>query len=68
MRVTQFQYWCPTHGQEIIRISMADELGQEYYTVLTELDGRAGRDMREQAIEALASAIENGDEPGEVEI
>ena len=68
MRVLEFQSYSPIHDKEIVRLSMADTLGQEYYVILTETEGRVYRDMRERAIETLMDAIENCDPPGEVEV
>jgi hypothetical protein len=66
LRVIQFQSYSPLTDCEVIRLSMADERGQEYYAMLTETEGRAYREMRERAMAAILDAIDAEDAPGEV--
>lgn len=66
MRVAEFTTWSPTLGCEATRISTADSLGQEYFAILPRTEGRAWREARQQAVEALAEAMERGLTPGEV--
>lgn len=62
----QFRYWSPMHGSEVLRISMADERGREYWHVIPAENGRRLRERREAAVEAIMTAIEQKLEPGEV--
>ena len=48
------------------RVMVADAHGREYYCEIP--DGRGWRVQRESALEAIAEAIERGDEPGQVEV
>ena len=54
-------------GGEVARISMTDDRGGEFFVhISAETRGRAFRDEKDRAIEAIMTAIEAGLEPGEV--
>lgn len=62
----EFAYWSPTHGAEVTRFSLADDLGQEYFAFVPSTEGSTARRLRDKAADALEQAIERGLEPGEV--
>lgn len=66
MILSSFTYWSTSHGAEVVRLSAADELGQEFYTFLPSTMGTTGRALRRKAADALSQAIDLGLEPGEI--
>jgi hypothetical protein len=64
--ISAFSYWSTTHGAEVTRLSLADDLGQEYYAFIASTEGSVSRRLREKAASKLEEAIERGLEPGEV--
>jgi hypothetical protein len=57
--------WSPTFGGECARISMVDERGSEYFSLLPYSDDRAYRALRKRAIEVLSEAIDSDMGAGE---
>ena len=64
--ISEFSYWSTTHGAEVTRLSMADDLGQEYFSFIPSIEGETARRLREKATSKLEQAIERGMSPGEV--
>jgi hypothetical protein len=64
--LSSFSYWSTTHGAEVTRFSMADDLGQEFYAFVPSTEGATARRLRDKAADALEQAIERGLEPGEI--
>lgn len=66
MILSEHAYWSTTHGADVVRLSAADEHGQEYYAFVPAAMGTTGRRLREKASGALQQAIDAGLEPGEI--
>ena len=64
--ITSFSYWSTTHGAEVTRLSMADDVGQEYFAFIPSTEGAAARRLREKAASKLEEAIDHGLPPGEI--
>lgn len=64
--VREMSYWSPILGCDVVRVSMANERGEEYYAVLPRLEGAAWRDRKREACEVLHQAIEDELRPGEI--
>ncbi len=63
----QFRFYSPTLDAEAVRLSMANEAGQEYYMIVAASEaGRRWRERRDEALAAIDDAIGRQDEPGEV--
>ncbi len=63
----QFRFYSPTLDAEAVRLSMADEAGQEYYMIVAASEaGKRWRERRDEALAALDDAISRRHEPGEV--
>ena len=63
----RLDYWSPTLGCEVSRISMVDKNGDEYFVTIPRESGRQFREAKDKALDALEEAI--GDDtrgPGEV--
>lgn len=66
MTYQEFVSYSPFHDAEMARISMCDSLGQEYWMMIPVQSGKAYREARNTAIEAIVTAIESNQAPGEV--
>jgi hypothetical protein len=66
MIVNEFTAYSPTFDCELTRLSMTDELGQEFFTLLPRAEGSKWRKLRAEALEVLSEAIESGLAPGEI--
>lgn len=62
---SEFEYYSPFRDRQETRISVADEDGREYWTVVG-VDGKGYRDRRNEAIDMCVRAIDLGCDPGEV--
>lgn len=65
MIVNEFTAYSPTFDADVTRLSMVNEQNEEYFCLLPRIDGRAWRKLRQEAIEVLSGAIEDGMRPGE---
>jgi hypothetical protein len=45
---------------------MFNDQGDEYYSIIPRVEGKAHRENRYKSLEALEGAINRGDQPGEV--
>jgi len=63
---SEFRYWSPVRDAAMVRLSMANERGAEFWTSIPEDEGKSYRARRDKALETLALAIETGCEPGRV--
>jgi hypothetical protein len=66
LHVSVYFYWCVVRGQEVSRISMADEHGQEYFAVIPYGEGAGWVKRKRQAIEVIQEAIAMELPPGEI--
>jgi hypothetical protein len=62
----EFHFWSPLMGRDAVRLSMANERGEEYFALVPDLDGPAWRKLKQEAWEALSEAIEADMKPGEI--
>ena len=68
-RYQRLTYWSPMLGCEAERISMVDARGQEFFMIIpADTPGKALREARAKAIEAITAAIETGLSAGEVRL
>lgn len=64
---SEFRFYSPLLDSEAARLSMANERGQEYFSVIpAEVSGKAYRAARDEALDLIEHAIMVGLEPGEV--
>ena len=65
----EYKFWSPMLGENSVRLSVPDDHGREVFMILPmPTSGKAWRDEREEALQAIEAAIMRGDEPGEVRI
>jgi hypothetical protein len=63
----EFISYSPLLDCRVARISMVDERNQEYFAMIpAEPMGKAYRERRQRACEAIDAAIADGRDPGEV--
>lgn len=64
---TQYKYWSIIEGCNVMRLSMRNDRGDEYFSIVPcGSSGKAARQARENALDVISDAIERGDEPGQV--
>lgn len=68
MIVSEFHFWSPILGTDAVRISTANDLGQEYFAIIPRESARRWREMKSAALEALERAVLNSDPPGEIKL
>ena len=68
MTYNEFKFWSPLLGADAARLSMADEAGSEYWMIVPNNGGKAYRDKKLSALDAISTAIQIGLEPGRVTI
>jgi hypothetical protein len=62
---SEHEYWSIIHGENVARVSVPDEQGREYWTIVP-TGGSGYRKRREAAIEMCLEAMRRGLQPGEV--
>jgi hypothetical protein len=69
MRYQSFLFWSPIHGCHAERLSMWDRQGGEFFAIVP-MNGTSKQNKhdRQQALEAIADAIEGGAQPGAVTV
>lgn len=69
MQYRSFRFWSPAHDCQAERLSMWDSQGGEFFVILPLRGSTKQNKMeRQKALEAIADAIERGDQPGCVEM
>ena len=69
MRYREFRSYSPMQDRMTARISIAGPQAREYFaTIRADEVGSRYRKRRQKACEAIAAAIAEGSEPGEVEL
>lgn len=68
MKYREFAHWSLALDCPAVRLSVWDERGGEYWMLLPRRPGDKWRKAREEALESIAEAIEQGCEPGEVRV
>lgn len=66
--LTEFRYWSPVAGLDVVRLSAFNQHGHEYWMAIEDSGGQGFRTARQDAAEALSIAIEQGLSPGEVRV
>ena len=61
-------FYSPFLDCEATRISVPDARGGEFYMIVPRAIGMSWRKTRDEALDNIATAIEQGCEPGEVRI
>lgn len=69
LRFREYKHWNIVLGCKASRISVFDARGDEHYALVA-MDGRgkANRERKYAVLEAIASHINKGGEPGEVDV
>lgn len=62
----EYRSYSPLHDAEMVRLSVFDARGAEYFMMLAA--GRKYRDRRLQALDDIDYAIQRGMQPGEVRV
>lgn len=63
---SEYRFYSPTVDAEVVRISMSDAQGGEYFMIIKAADGRRYRERRDEVIELIQQAIAQKLQPGEV--
>lgn len=64
----EFRGYSVLHDCEMVRLSVADRHGREFFMRLPASTGRPWRDRRAQALDDIETAIAQGLDPGEVRV
>jgi hypothetical protein len=64
----EFTSYCPFRDCEVARLSTSDDRGAEFFALIPRPSGRGWRQLREEALTQMASAIAAGATPGEITI
>ncbi len=69
MQYTEFRHYSIKHDKDMVRISMADSHGGEFFMLIdAETSARRYRERRTEALSAIEYAIEMGMQPGMVRV
>ena len=68
MRYHQRRFWSVMLGGKAVRLSVYDAHGGEHYAIVSDRGGAQSRADKESALNAIADAVENGDDPGAVDV
>lgn len=70
MNTTFHEHRCysPIHDAEMVRLSLFDKRGFEFFALIPSENGRKWRERRDKALDAIADAMQAGDVPGEIEV
>lgn len=63
--VTERHFYCPLRDADVVRLSVFNAHGHEFWTVIAE-GGRDYRKRRQEALELITEARDRGLEPGRV--
>lgn len=66
MTFREFRSYSVVHDAIMVRLSVSDARGAEYFTLLPASSGKAYRRARDEALTAIEQAISMGLEPGMV--
>lgn len=67
-RVHELRYWSPVLGEDVVRLSVYDGRGGEFWMEVPERDGQSWRTRRWASVLAMVSAIDQQLDPGEVRV
>jgi hypothetical protein len=65
---TEFRRYSAIHDCEMVRLSVGDRHGREFFMMLPAAEGKRWRERRNQALDDIQAAIDQGCEPGEVRV
>lgn len=68
MSFHEFRGYSAIHDREMIRLSVADNRGSEFWMLLPARDAKPWRERRTEALDNIEFAIAQGLEPGEVKV
>jgi len=68
LRYREWKFWSPVLGRQAVRVSVAHPQGEFFAIIPADGTGKQNREQREKALDLIADAIEEGQEPGEVEV
>lgn len=68
VRISEFHYWSPTEGRDIVRLSLFNDRGHEFWAEIEDREGREYRHARDAVLQALYDAAMAGQDPGQVTI
>lgn len=69
MTYHEFRFWSSTLGVNASRLAIVDKQGGEHFAIVPmDGTGRANREARREALEAIADHVDCGLEPGPVEL
>lgn len=63
MNISEYRFFSLIHDDDMVRVSAWNKHGDEYFALVR--DGRGYSDRREEAVQMLALAIEDGRPAGE---
>lgn len=66
MTYSEFRYWSIQHDRMMVRLSMCDAHGAEFFALIPASEGKSYRERREEALNDIEYAIEMGCRPGMV--
>lgn len=56
------------HDAEMVRLSLVDARGGEYFAIVPAADGKAWRERRNAALDLIDEAMNAGAQPGQIEV
>lgn len=65
---TAFTFWSIMTDREMVRLSMPDNHGREFFMIIPHEPGKHYREARDEALDAIMEAMSLGCDPGEVRI
>ena len=68
LRYSEFTFYSPMLDSQAMRISVSDGKTGEYFAIVPVVTGKAFRNLRMTALNAIESAIDSGLYPGQVPV
>lgn len=65
---TEYRAYSPLHDAEVVRLSMYDARGGEFFALVPADAQKKWRERRDEALDTIMDAMDAGQFPGEVEI
>lgn len=62
----EYRYWSPLHDADMVRLTVFDQRGAEYWSLVPASAPRKYRERREHALKLIDYAMEQKMEPGQV--
>ncbi len=64
----EFRQYSAIHDCEMVRLSVADERGSEFWMLIPGAVGKSWRERKAEALDNIEAAMAQGCEPGEVRV